>query len=320
MISHSSGEWLLLFCTALIVVFRVFTLVRTFWGYPLNHGPGFFLGIEVSTGFYEGEGIRWLRRYRTVLLAEHSIEALALLVILVSGRWFLLPGWAGGAAVLLTATLFGFTGYTRATLGANPPVLPSVAIPLEARRLGDYISWPAEALIALIIALSWALLLSRGDARFQWSTPVVMTYVILGLIPFKVGVVRNSFPLPSERPEEHHRWMEAQRQYSLRVMDTMRWFFLTILGGYALLHCGLVAGSAAWLRWVLVGVSLAIGVLMMAIIARGQGRITAMGRDLRPAGSWSTPFRPARLMARGFTPAFAVWFGGLILLLVFFRN
>ncbi len=318
--SHSSGDWLLLFNTALIVVVRVFVLVRQLWNYPLNHGTGYFLGVEVTAGFYEGAGARWLRRYRAILLAEHSIEALALAVILASGRWSLLPGWAGGTAVLVTATFLGFTAYTRATLGANPPVLSSAAIPLEARRLGDYISWLAEAWVALIIALSWTLLLTRGDAQFQWNTPVVMTYVILGLIPFKIGVVRNSFPLPSERPEEHHRWMEAQRRYSLRVIDAMRWFFLTILGSYALLHGRLVAGSIAWLRWLLIGVSLAIGVLMMVIIARGQGRLTAMGRDLRPVGSWSTPFRPARLMARGYTPAFAVWFGGLILLLVFFRR
>ena len=59
---------------------------------------------------------------------------------------------------------------------------------------------------------------------------------------------------------------------------------------------------------------------MMAIIARGQARLTAMGHGLRPVGSWSTPFRPATLMARGYTTAFAVWFGGLVLLLAFFRH
>jgi hypothetical protein len=317
MSAHSSGEWLLIFCTALIVVFRVYCLVRMFWDYPLSHGPGFFLGVEVAPGFYEGGGMRWLKRYRTVLLAEHSIEALALVAILVSSRWFLLPGWAGGTAVLLTATLFGFTGYTRATLGANPPVRPSVAIPLETRQLGDYISWPAEALIALIIALSWALLLIRGDAHFEWSTPVLMTYVILGMVPFKVGLVRNSFPLPSERPEEHHRWMEAQRRYSLRWIDAMRWFFLTIFGSHALLHGRLALGSVAWLRWSLIGLSLAIALLMMVIIVRGQIRLIAMGRDLRPVGSWSTPFRPARLMMPGYTIWFALWFGGLMLLVIY---
>jgi hypothetical protein len=47
-----------------------------------------------------------------------------------------------------------------------------------------------------------------------------------------------------------------------------------------------------------------------------------MGRDLRPAGSWSGPFRPASLILPGVFghPYFAVWFGGLVLLLVFFRR
>jgi hypothetical protein len=44
-----------------------------------------------------------------------------------------------------------------------------------------------------------------------------------------------------------------------------------------------------------------------------------MGRDLHPIGSWSTPFRPAGLMGPGIAP-FAAWFGGLLLLMVFFRR
>ena len=219
MSGHSSGEWLLLFVTALIVIVFVFYLVRRFWNYPLNHGPGFFLDVEVAPGFYNGEGVRWLKRYRTILLAEYLIEALALAAILVSGRWSLLPLWAGGTAVFATAIFFGFTAYTRATLGANPPVRTSAVVSLETRRLGDYISWPAEALMAVIIALCWALLLMHGDAQVQWNAPVVFTYVIVGLLPFKIGVVRNSYPLPSEKAEEHYRWADAQRRYWLRLMD-----------------------------------------------------------------------------------------------------
>jgi hypothetical protein len=45
-----------------------------------------------------------------------------------------------------------------------------------------------------------------------------------------------------------------------------------------------------------------------------------MGRDLLPVGSWSTPFRPARLMTPGFAKWFGIWFGGLIFLLVFFHH
>lgn len=48
------------------------------------------------------------------------------------------------------------------------------------------------------------------------------------------------------------------------------------------------------------------------VLTRGQRRLTAMGRDLRPAGSWSTPFRPARLMVPGALTWFGIWFGGLL--------
>lgn len=264
-----------------------------------------------------------MRRYRTALLIELSIEALALPAILVSARWLLFPWWvllalwAGSIPVLAAATAWGFTAYTRATLGANPPVRPSFAIPLETRRLGDYISWPLEALIAVITAFSWALLLVNGDAQLPWKVPVLMTYAVIGLFPLKIGIVRNSFPVPTERPEDHYRWMEARRRQSLHAMDTLRWGFLIILGDYALLHGWHMASAGAWVRWLRTGVVLAVCLFVGLTLIREQRRVTSMGRDLRPVGSWSTPFRPARLMEPGFAPA-AVWFGGLVLLIVFF--
>jgi hypothetical protein len=55
------------------------------------------------------------------------------------------------------------------------------------------------------------------------------------------------------------------------------------------------------------------------VIIRGQTRLAAMSRELRPAGSWSTPFQSARLMLPGGLAWFGIWFGGLLLLLIFFR-
>ncbi len=321
MSGHSSGEWLLLFVSALVVVFLVFDLVRRLWNYPLNHGPGFFFGVEVAPGFNAGEGVNWLKRYRAILLAEHLVVALALAAILVSGRWSLLPVWAGGTAVFFTAIFLGFTAHTRATLGANQPARTSAVVSLETRRLGDYISWPAEVLMAVITALCWALLLINGNAQVQWNVPVVMTYVIVGLLPFKIGVVRNSFPLPSERTEEHYRWAEVQRRYSLRLMDSCRWFFTVILAGYALLHGWPAANTIVWLRWPVIGIAIAVWLVQVGIQIRGSGRLAAMGRELRPVGSWSGPFRRATLMMTGVSSwLFAAWFGGLVLLIVFFRQ
>ena len=321
MSGHSSGEWLLLFCTALIVVYLVFYLVRRFWNYPLDHGPGFFLDVEVAPGFYAGEGVRWLKRYHTILLAQNLIEALALVVILVSGRWSLLPLWAGGTAVFATAIFFGFTAYTRATLGANPPVRTSAAVSLETRRLGDYISWPAEVLMAVIIVISWALLLTHGNAQVHWNVPVVFTYILVGLLPLQDWDRPQGFPLPSERTEEHYRWTDEQRRYSLRSMDGFRWFFLVLLAGYALQHGWPAANTFVWFRWLVIGIALAVWLVIVGIQIRGSGRLAAMGRDLRPAGSWSGPFRRATLIMPGISPwLFVAWFGGLVLLIVFSRR
>jgi len=318
--SGPTSHQLLLSATALIVVVRVFYLVRSLWNFPLRNGPGFFLGVEVAPGFYDGPGVVWLKRHRTVVLAEYLIEALIVAAIFATGRWSLLPLWAGGSAVLFTSTMLGFAAWTRHSLGGAPPVRSSVAVALETRRLGDYISWPVEALVAAIIAFSWLLLLTRGDAQVRWQTPVVFTYVALGLLPGKISVVRSSFPLPSERTEEHHRWQEASRRHGVRVMDAFGWFFVAVLFGYALQHGWPAAKTMVWLRWLLVGVALAIWLIMTVVIIRGWGRLTAMGRDLRPVGSWSGPFRPARLMMPSYLTWFTVWFGGLVLLMVFFRR
>jgi hypothetical protein len=320
MSAHTLGEWILLYVTVMIVIAEAFAFKRIFWNAPLKNGPGFFLGVKISPGFYEGEGIRWLRCYHALLLAVNLILALALLAILLSGRWLLLAPWAGGVAVLHVSTFLGFTGYTRATLGASLPVHSTVALALESRQLRDYVSWRVEALIGIIAALSWALLVSRGDAQVHWKVPVVLTYVILGALPLKIACASMSLPLPAERPEEHYRWMEAQRRFLLGVVDLTQWFLTSVFGAYALLHGWRLMNTSAWLHWLLIGIVLAIWLLMVVTILRRAQRLTDMGRDLLPVGSWSTPFRPARMMAPGFAIWFAVWFGGLVLLLVFFHG
>jgi hypothetical protein len=296
--------------------------VKWLWNYPLRHGPGFFLGVEVAPGFYTADGRRWLKRYRAAVLLEHLVEALALAAILAFGRWSLLPVWAGGGAVFLTSVFFGFTAYARAKLGANPPVRSSAAVSLDQRRLGAYISWPAEILLAVMIALSWGLLLVHKGAHVHWNVPVLLTYMIVALLPYKIQIVRWSFPLPTERIEEHARWIEAQRRAQLRVIDGFfRWFPLVILAGYALGVGWTTARTKVWLPWLVIGIALVVLLVYTAIMIRGAGRLTDMARDLRPVGSWSTPFRPAgRMPPSFFSPYFAVYFAGLVLLLVFFRH
>lgn len=315
----STGDLLLLSSTGLIVAWKLYWLVWRLWNYPLQHGPGFFLNVEVAPGFYDGPGVGWLKRYRTVLLAEQVLEAVVLVVLLVSGRWEFLPVWAGGSAPLLMATLFSFMAWTRRALGANPPVRPSVAVSLETRRLSDYISWPAEALMAVIIVFSWSLFLTQAGAKIHWQGPVVLTYTILALFAAKILAVRNRFPLPAERTEEHYRWLEAHRRHSLRVIDGGRWFFVAILTGIAILMAWPQARRMAWSLWAVNAVALGIWLVQLLVQVRGERRLAAMGRDLRPMASWSGPFHPPKLIANAFWVWGATFLTGLILLLIFLR-
>jgi hypothetical protein len=135
MSAHTPGEWMLLRGTVAIIIVQAIAFKRFYWNVPLKNGPGYFLGIKVPSGFYEGEGIRWLRRWRGLFVAANSIAGLAVVAIYASGYWHLFAAWAGGLAVLHVAAFYAFTAYARTRLGTNPPVLPSVAIPLQARRV-----------------------------------------------------------------------------------------------------------------------------------------------------------------------------------------
>ena len=160
--------------------------------------------------------------------------------------------------------------------------------------------------------------LSNGSATLIPAASLVCS--IFGLLPFKIGVVRNSYPLPSDRAEEHYRWMEAQRRQWLRVVDCARWFLLVVFAGYALQHGWLAASTIVWFRWLVIGIASAIWLVLVGMLIRGSGRLAAMGRNLRPVGSWSGPFRRATLLIPGVSPwSYGAFCVGLVLLLVFFR-
>jgi hypothetical protein len=180
------------------------------------------------------------------------------------------------------------------------PRQSNVAFALEERRLGDYLSWTTEALIAALIALSWLLILTRGDAQTRWDIPILMTYLVAGLLPGKISIVRSGFPLPAERTEEYHRLMEAYRRYALRVLECMQWLWVVFLGGYALQHSWQAAEKTqTWFQWLLFGLGIGVWLLLVDRILRGGGRLDAMGRSLRPLGSWMGPYKADKLMPIG---------------------
>jgi hypothetical protein len=191
-----------------------------------------------------------------------------------------------------------------------------VALALESRRMADYISWPMEALAVGLVALSWWLLL-HGGSHFDWRNALILSWVALGTIPGKMGMVRLSFPLPAERTEEHFRLQEVSRRFQIRVFGILiEWFMVVDLLGVAVLHGLLPVHPAPMWRWLVLACSLAVWGYGMIVMLRGLMQLKTMGRELRPAGSWRTPFGRSSCfgMSRAFQVWSAIWFGGILLL------
>jgi hypothetical protein len=318
--SAHDANLLMLSVTVLLVLFRIYYLVHNLWKLPLDHGPRFFLCAEVPEGFYEGPGAGWLKRYRAIILTEHLIEAAVVAIFLGSHRLDLIPMWAGGSAILLMTMLGGLTIWARRKLNTGASACSKVAVALESRRLGDYLSWRVETLAVAVMVLSWIVLATNGDSRTLWEWPTQLTYVALALAAAQILVARNRVPLPAEQAEEHYKYAEAQRRYSLRVTDITRWFVLAILVGFAMQHSWGPARTIVWLRWLPIAVALAVWLLMLWVQFRGQDRLTSMGRNLRPMGSWSGPFQKPSLMVTGWLPWMICYFSGLAIIHLLFRR
>ncbi len=303
--------------TGCVMVALKILIVWRLWNFPLNHGPGYFAGVAVPPGFYDGNGVRWLRSYHALLVAQCLLVTGVFAAVLISGRWSQMPILAPVDVASFFALILGFTLWARRVVGAPPAILLQAVVPLESRRLADYIWWPGEALMGALLAASWVVLLTHGAAHFSWGWPVVSTYVVLALLPGKIILVRNSYPLPPERTDEYHRWLDVQRRHSLRLMSVMGWFFGAALAGYAAQRSW---PDEPWIRWLALLIEGAIFAAMMTITFRGMARAAATGRNFRPVGSFSGPFRRSALFVRGGLAWAIVYCVGLAALIVVFRN
>jgi hypothetical protein len=302
-----------IFTICVIVPVLVYALVKQLWNLPLQNGPGYFFGVEVPAGFYEGPGRSWMTGFHAMVAALYGVCAVGLGVIVATRRWEMTPTWAGGFALVFVPSIFGFQAWTRHKLAVNPPVRP-VALALESRRMSDYISWPMEALVVALVALSWWLLLHSGR-RFDWQSALLQSWVVLGMIPGKMAMVRLSFPLPAERTEEHFRLQEAGRRFWIRVFGiVIQWFMLVVLLGVAVLHGLLPVHPAPVWRWLVLACCLAVWGYGMIVQFHGTQQLKTMGKDLRPAGSWRTPFGRASCLGKGweFRVWSVIWFGGIL--------
>jgi hypothetical protein len=276
----------------------------------LKNGRSFFLGVEVASDFYDGPGSRWLARYHGVVAALYVTMFGALAAILALDEWNWIPAWAGGTAVYFTATMMGFSAWARHRLASPAPVLRA-ALSLEPRRLSSYISWPVELLCFAAVGCSWWMLLQQAGP-ISLQGPLSLTWAILGLFPGKITIVRQGWPIPAERAAEHRTAQEASRRHSIRQMDACG-LMASILFMTALRSAWPAARTLPAAQWLLVGIPLAFGLILVLVIAQ-QNRIIQMSRTLRPAGSWNPPFGRAASMSRTGLVWFAIWFGGLMLL------
>jgi hypothetical protein len=233
----------------------------------------------------------------------------ALVLCFAMNRWYRIPLWFGGFALVYVLVLVAFVFWTRHMLG-NQPHIRAGALSLESRRLGDYISWPAEALFFAIIAASWWLLLRRGVA-FDWLPPLQMTWAALVLL-CKVAIVRSGAPLPAERTEEHHRYQNAMRRNAVHGLNAFGWLMVLPLCAFSLRQ-SLPPAALPPLLWAFLAVFTAVFTCMMIVVWRGMRLAGTMGRDLLPAGSWATPFRRATCqMNRSSLIWFTIWIGGVL--------
>ena len=291
-----------------------YALVKQIWNQPLRNGPDYFLGVEVPAGFYDGPGRSWLKGYHATVAVLYLVWAAALAAIIVSRRWELTPEWAGGFALIMVATLLTFQVRTRRTLAANPSARP-VVLALEPHRLGDYISWPMEGLAVVVVALSWWLLM-HGRTHVDWRTPLLLSWVALGLLPGKMVVVRARAPLPAELTEEHYRYQDAERRSWLRLLGAFGWFFVAVLFSVALLRELSPYRQVTGLRWILLATLLGGWGWQMVLTFRAVRHLRAIYSDLRRVGSWRSPFDLSSYMgsSRSFVIWFAIWLGGILVL------
>jgi hypothetical protein len=107
------------------------------------------------------------------------------------------------------------------------------------------------------------------------------------------------------------------RRNSVSVLSAWGWFFVVLLLGTTLRHAWPAAWRAPGLQWLIVGVCLAAWAYYMLIMFRGQRLGATMGRDLRPAGSFQTPYRRTIWASRLYLSWFVPWFAVLMILVSF---
>ena len=303
---------IMLIVSQVLIVVSAGAAIRRNWNRPLDHGPQYYLGIEVPPHFYEAEGRQWLRRYRAALAAMAAPCVIGLAIAIVNQGLFLTVIWL--QAVPYVVFLVGFPIWVRRALKITPRQMSGLALAFENRPLGEHISWAAEAVLAVVLAILWAIMLWRTPQ--DWRLALILSWLAIGILPTKVILLRGVIPFPPERVEEYHRWYEASRNFLLQTAERWRWLFVGTFAMIVAVHVWRPLLAPAWSRPTLFFAFLAIYYWQLRRMGRAAKRVVGIGRDLRPAGSWGGPFGPAKPSFPGGRIWFLSYLGGLALLLV----
>jgi hypothetical protein len=286
---------LLLSLAGIACITRLVAVLRL-WKAPREKGESCFLTQPVGTAFYAGIGAGLERQFRAALLICLLIDAPVVYWLAATGQYAALVGeqfvalLLGGVANNLIVANFanrasvvvGFGGERAGT---------AVQVSMTPRRLADYTNRLVEAVVAIAIAASFAMVgrahaastepwVTWNAARWLRSVDSVTAWVLylqLGLLLLKIVFVRWRMPLPVRRTDDFRRWRMAWLSYHLRVIDALRVLFaLGLLA--ALLRLTWAYGATA--------AFVACGVVAIAIftgyVARERRRLAAVANDIKP--------------------------------------
>jgi hypothetical protein len=284
-------ETLVIFMAALEFAVRLYVL-RGLWRLPLKNGEGFFLAQRVGPGFYRGAGAPLLRRYRISLVVPVILDA-PLALWFIAGQRYTPLFFQQIIAVVATfvvynviATHFNYRAMALVAPEENPPA--TLQISMEPRRLRDHTNRAVEALIAITIVLSIALLsrdASGAAPHHHVRGGIVLTiwifYLQLGLLLLKGVFVRWRMPLPARRTEDFRRWRSAWLSYHLKLFDAIRVLSALVLA--------FTVPLALYLRQFTRPAIIIIGsvwVVILAVyiyyVARENRRMRAVEREIKP--------------------------------------
>lgn len=214
-------------------VVRIRGCVRR-WPQPLLRGPEWFFNVQVQPGFYEDEGRKLLRRYRTRMFIPFAVDIPLAIAIFLSGRLELLNWLILGLCAMIhinhsySVDLAERQARPLAVPEAEQPVA-AVLLSLTPRRLRDYSNRRVEWALGLstLVALAWLVRYyfaapEHHDLRRVFGTPVLMLYAQLGFLFVKRMVISWRSPLPQSQTAEHMAAREETRKYYLRVCDMNR--------------------------------------------------------------------------------------------------